>query len=225
MSKKLYFYYGTMASAKTLRLLTTAYNFEENNIKIMVMKPSQDTRDGDGVIKSRVGLVRKCTMIQPDADLFLAVEHYNTQMLSRFSKLEWVLVDEAQFLSEKQVDQLAKVVDVLGISVMCYGLRTDFQSHLFPGSKRLLELADEINEVFLRQQTWIKQHHGENFLVHTPTTMYNFHYPSMQKHPVCRNYVEVFGRAYPENFEYLMGFPIGASSPNPLPINTFEQWI
>jgi len=147
MSKKLYFYYGTMASAKTLRLLTTAYNFEENNIKIMVMKPSQDTRDGDGVIKSRVGLVRKCTMIQPDADLFLAVEHYNTQMLSHFSKLEWVLVDEAQFLSEKQVDQLAKVVDVLGISVMCYGLRTDFQSHLFPGSKRLLELADEINEV------------------------------------------------------------------------------
>lgn len=85
--------------------------------------------------------------------------------------------------------------------------------------------VDEIGAVFMRQQTWIKQHHGDNFLVHTPTTMYNFHYPSMQKHPVCRNYVEVFGRAYPDNFEYLMGLPIGASSPNPLPINTFEQWI
>ena len=147
MSKKLYFYYGTMASAKTLRLLTTAYNFEENNIKVMVIKPSQDTRDGNGVIRSRVGLVRKCIMVQPDDDLFVAVEQYNTKMLSRFTQLEWVLVDEAQFLTEKQVDQLAKVVDILGISVMCYGLRTDFQSHLFPGSKRLMELADDMEEI------------------------------------------------------------------------------
>ena len=143
----MYFYYGTMASAKTLRLLTTAYNFEENNIKVLVMKPSQDTRDGDGVIKSRVGLVRKCIMVEPERDLFHTVEQYNTELLARFAQLEWVLVDEAQFLTEKQVDQLAKVVDVLGISVMCYGLRTDFQSHLFPGSKRLMELADDIEEI------------------------------------------------------------------------------
>lgn len=83
---------------------------------------------------------------------------------------------------------------------------------------------DELNAVFVRQQTWIKQNYGDQFLVHTPTTMYNFHYPSMQKHPVCRHFVEVFGRAYPENFEYLMGFPIGASSPNPLPIENIELW-
>lgn len=147
MSKKLYFYYGTMASAKTLRLLTTAYNFEENKIEIMVLKPAQDTRDGDGVIKSRVGLERECTMVQPEEDLFLTIEKHNTKLLSKFKKLEWVLVDEAQFLQEDQVEQLAKVVDILGISVMCYGLRTDFQSHLFPGSKRLFELADDIEEV------------------------------------------------------------------------------
>lgn len=84
--------------------------------------------------------------------------------------------------------------------------------------------TEEIENVFIKQPTWIKANYGENFLVHTPTTMYNFHYPSMQKHPVCRNFVEVFGRAYPLNFEYLMGFPIGASSPNPLTTNNIETW-
>ena len=83
---------------------------------------------------------------------------------------------------------------------------------------------EELDKVFVKTKTWIKEHYGDNFLVHTPTTMYNFHYPSMQKHPVCRNFVEVFGRAYPLNFEYLMGFPIGASSPNPLSKNSIETW-
>ena len=83
---------------------------------------------------------------------------------------------------------------------------------------------EELNKVFIKTKTWIKENYGDNFLVHTPTTMYNFHYPSMQKHPVCRNFVEVFGRAYPLNFEYLMGFPIGASSPNHLNKNNIETW-
>ncbi len=147
MSKKLYFYYGTMASAKTLRLLTTAYNFEENSIETLVMKPAQDTRDGDGVIKSRTGLQRPCVMVGKEDNVFLMIEKYNSELLAKFKKLEWVLVDEAQFLTEKQVDQLAKVVDILEISVMCYGLRTDFQSRLFSGSKRLMELADDLEEI------------------------------------------------------------------------------
>ena len=84
---------------------------------------------------------------------------------------------------------------------------------------------EEIDQVFVIKKTWIKTHFGDAFYVHTPTTMYNFHYPSMQKHPVCQNFVAVFGRPYPLNFEYLMGFPIGASSPNPLTINNFKKWI
>ena len=144
MSKKLYFYYGTMASAKTLRLLTTAYNFEENHIRILVMKPSLDVRDGDGIIRSRVGLERPCMMADKEDDLFGIVKRRDEELRAEDSRLEWVLVDECQFLTEKQVEQLAKVVDKLDISVMCYGLRTDFQSRLFPGSRRLVEVADDI---------------------------------------------------------------------------------
>ena len=147
MSKKLYFYYGTMASAKTLRLLTTAYNFEENHIRILVMKPSLDVRDGDGIIRSRVGLERPCMMADKEDDLFSIVKRRDEELRAEDSRLEWVLVDECQFLTEKQVEQLAKVVDKLDISVMCYGLRTDFQSRLFPGSRRLFELADDIEEI------------------------------------------------------------------------------
>ena len=113
MSKKLYFYYGTMASAKTLRLLTTAYNFEENHIRILVMKPSLDVRDGDGIIRSRVGLERPCMMADKEDDLFGIVKRRDEELRAEDSRLEWVLVDECQFLTEKQVEQLAKVVDKL----------------------------------------------------------------------------------------------------------------
>lgn len=144
---KLYFYYGTMGSSKTLRLLTTAYNFEENGIPFMVLKPKTDTRDGDGIIRSRIGIERNCVMISDNEDIYRAVECYNNILLSTLSKLEWILIDECQFLTEEQVNQLAKIVDNLNINVMCFGLRTDFQSKLFPGSKRLFELADTIEEV------------------------------------------------------------------------------
>lgn len=96
--------------------------------------------------------------------------------------------------------------------------------HLEDTTDKIHITEQELDKVFTKTKTWIKEHYGENFLVHTPTTMYNFHYPSMQKHPVCRNFVKVFGRAYPLNFEYLMGFPIGASSPNPLNKNNIESW-
>lgn len=144
---KLRFYHGTMASAKSLRLLTTAYNFEEKGLSFMVLKPSCDTRDGEDVIVSRIGLKRECISVNKDVNLFKAVEEYNNILKANLDKLEWILVDESQFLSAEQVEQLAEIVDEMDVEVMCFGLRTDFQSHLFEGSKRLMELADEIEEI------------------------------------------------------------------------------
>ena len=86
-------------------------------------------------------------MIDNDVNLYKAIKAYKNVLASQFEELKWVLIDEAQFLTEEQVDQLSDVVDFLDINVMCFGLRTDFQSHLFPGSKRLFELADDIEEI------------------------------------------------------------------------------
>ena len=144
---KLYFYFGPMNGGKTLNLLSTAYNLEENGIQIMVLKPSLDTRDGEGIIRSRAGLERKCIMVDQDINLYKAIKAYKNVLATHFEELKWVIVDECQFLTEKQVDELSDVVDFLGVNVMCFGLRTDFQSHLFPGSKRLFELADDIEEI------------------------------------------------------------------------------
>lgn len=144
---KLYFYYGSMASAKSLRLLTTAYNFEEKGVQIMVLKPALDTRDGEGIIRSRAGLERKCIMVDKDVNLYKAIKAYKNVLASQLETLKWVIIDECQFLTEEQVDQLSDAVDFLDVNVMCFGLRTDFQSHLFPGSKRLFELADDIEEI------------------------------------------------------------------------------
>jgi thymidine kinase len=144
---KLFYYYGSMASAKTLRLLSTAYNFEEKGVQIMVLKPALDTRDGEGIIRSRAGLGRKCIMIDKDVNLYKAIKAYKNVLDAQLESLKWIIIDECQFLTEEQVDQLSDVVDFLDISVMCFGLRTDFQSRLFPGSKRLFEIADDIEEI------------------------------------------------------------------------------
>lgn len=111
---------GLCGSSKSLRLLTTAYNFEENGIPFMLLKPSIDTRDGDNVIKSRLGIERECISVDADVNIYKAVENYNNILTSTFSKLEWILVDECQFLTEEQVEQLAKIVDKLDINVMCF---------------------------------------------------------------------------------------------------------
>ena len=147
MASKLYFYYGPMGSSKTLRLLSTAYDFEEKGIQIMVLKPSLDTRDGKGIIRSRAGLSRPCLTIDKDVDLYKAIKSYSNALAAQFESLRWVIIDECQFLTEEQVDQLSDVVDFLDINVMCYGLRTDFKPRLFLASKRLFELADDIEEV------------------------------------------------------------------------------
>ena len=140
---KLYFRYGTMGSAKTALLLTTAYNFEERHMDYMCLKPIIDTRESKNVIRSRIGIERECRWIYNNTNLYeMAKELYHQGRV-----VEWYLIDEAQFLTPAQVDQLARIVDDMGSNVICYGLRTDFQTHLFEGSRRLFEIADTIDEI------------------------------------------------------------------------------
>ena len=141
---KLYFRYGTMGSAKTALLLTTAYNFEERNMHYICMKPVIDTRDKTNVIRSRIGIERRCEWIFQDTDLY---QKGRELFRAAGAIYDWILVDEAQFLSAPQVDQLSRLVDDYGCNVICYALRTDFQSHLFEGSRRLFEIADTIDEI------------------------------------------------------------------------------
>ena len=141
---KLYFRYGTMGSAKTALLLTQAYNFEERGLTHLCMKPIIDIRENKNVIRSRIGIERECRWIYADTNLFHEVKriYEETHDLPR-----WILVDESQFLTAEQVDQLAQVVDEFGCNVVCYGLRTDFRTSLFEGSRRLFEIADDIEEI------------------------------------------------------------------------------
>jgi thymidine kinase len=129
-------------------LLATAHDFDEKNIPILVLKPSADTRDGKNIIKSRAGLERECISIGPEINIFDVVNEFNDLRESENKKvIKWILVDECQFLTEEQVDQLSDVADFLDVEVMCFGLRTDFQSNLFEGSRRLFEIADDIEEI------------------------------------------------------------------------------
>ena len=140
---KLYFYYGCMNCGKSLSLLSKAYGFRERGIDVLLIKSTIDTRDS-GVIRSRaLSVEEQCLPISQEDNVFVKV----SQALSDGPDYKWVLVDECQFLTEQQVDQLAKVVDILNINVICYGLRTDFQTKLFPGSKRLFEIADKMEEM------------------------------------------------------------------------------
>ena len=141
---KLYFRYGTMGSAKTALLLTTAYNFEERGMRYVCLKPIVDTREKTNVIHSRIGIQRECRWIYHESDLYeMAQQMFEETM----AVIDWFLVDEAQFLTASQVDQLARIVDDFGSNVICYGLRTDFRSCLFEGSRRLFEIADTIDEI------------------------------------------------------------------------------
>lgn len=135
---KLYFKYGTMGSSKTAQALITKFNYEERGMKTVLIKPSVDTRDGKNICKSRIGLSAEALTVNKSVNLF---------KLIRDMKVDVVIVDECQFLTEDQVDQLADVVMEMDIPVLCFGLRADFQTHLFPGSKRLFEIADSITEI------------------------------------------------------------------------------
>ncbi len=135
---KLYFRYGTVGSAKTLNLLAVAHNYRQQGKKVVLLRPELDARFGKDNIKSRAGLEMK-------ADLLVQEE---TNLLERdYTGVSCLLVDEAQFLAKGIIDQLRTITHTLNIPVICYGLRTDFRSHLFEGTHRLLELADSIEEI------------------------------------------------------------------------------
>ena len=137
---KLYFFYGAMNSGKTTRILQCAYNYEEQGMKPVIMKPKIDTKGNEYII-SRIGSKRKVDfLIEPKENI------YDT-IVEKYTNVDLIIVDEAQFLSEKQVNQLMDVVIDLDIPVMCYGLRTDFLGNSFPGARRLLDIAHELNEV------------------------------------------------------------------------------
>ncbi len=137
---KLYFKYGAMGSSKTAQALITKFNYEERGMKVWLIKPSVDSRDGADIVKSRIGLAETATVIEPETELEALYE-------SNYSDVDVVIADECQFLTPKQVDALREIVDEYGIPVMCFGLRTDFQTKLFPGSMRLFEVADSITEI------------------------------------------------------------------------------
>ncbi len=145
---KLYFKYSTMNAGKSGVLLMQAFQFDERNIPFLCIKSSIDTRDGEDVIASRIGIKRECISVLPDDDLYKLINDYIVNAtLVGLNKPLWILVDECQFLTTEQVNSLGKIVDKLDINVLCYGLRTDFTTHMFDGSKRLMEIADDISEI------------------------------------------------------------------------------
>lgn len=134
---KLYFYYGAMGSSKTANALMVHYNYTERGQKALLAKTNIDTRDGNRIMRSRIGLEKECILLSEvcamkDEDL----KRYNA-----------VIVDEIQFAKKEEIDFLAHIVDDLEVPVLCYGLRADFQNNLFEGSERLIAICDEIHEI------------------------------------------------------------------------------
>lgn len=138
---QLFFEYGAMSSGKSIEILKVAHNYESQGRQVLLMTPITDTRSGVGIVSSRIGLSREALTVKPDDDLFALIKGMQA------ANLAVVLVDEAQFLSPQQVDELAYVVDHLNIPVMTFGLKQDAFNHLFDGSKRLIELADKLEEM------------------------------------------------------------------------------
>jgi len=136
---KLYFKYGAMGSSKSAQALTTKFNYEEKGMTVWLIKPGTDTRDGADIIRSRIGLSQKAQVIHPDDDI---IKKYREA-----GSYDVIIADEAQFLTPEQIDGLRWLVDEEDIPVLCFGLRTDFQTHFFPGARRLMELADSITEI------------------------------------------------------------------------------
>ena len=139
---KLYFYYSSMNAGKSTTLLQADFNYRERGMETMLWTAALDDRYAQGVITSRIGLEQDAHKFDPDTDLWrdISKEHIRRP-------LDCVLIDEAQFLTREQVLQLARLADEAGIPVLCYGLRTDFQAELFPGSAALLGLADALVEL------------------------------------------------------------------------------
>ena len=136
---KLYFKYGAMGSSKTAQALTTRFNYIELGMTVWLIKPSVDTRDGADIIRSRIGLEERAQVITPEQSI---IEEYR-----KAGRHNVIIADEAQFFTPEQIDELREIVDDDDIPVLCFGLRTDFLTHFFPGALRLMELADSITEI------------------------------------------------------------------------------
>ena len=136
---KLYFKYGAMGSSKSAQALITQFNYEELGMKVWLIKPSIDDRDGKNIIRSRIGLQREAQVITPEENILETFE--------RVRGVDVIIADEAQFFTPAQIDQLRAIVDDQDLPVLCFGLRTDFLTHFFPGAQRLMELADSLTEI------------------------------------------------------------------------------
>ena len=147
---KLYFKFGAMGSSKTAQALMTKFNYEEKDKRVLLVKPSTDTRDDvtdeagrtKAIVRSRIGLFAEAVAVGPNDSMKALLESQ-----SQVSPIDVIIVDEAQFLTVKQVNELKDLADFSDIPVLCFGLRTDFQTKMFPGSKRLFEIADSITEI------------------------------------------------------------------------------
>ena len=140
---KLYFKYGAMGSSKSAQALITKFNYEERGMKVWMVKPSTDTRGDATTVNSRIGLKADADLLAPGdsvADAF-------RKRTEEGKKTDVIIIDECQFLEPAQIDELRDIVDDCDIPVLCFGLRTDFRTHLFPGSARLFEVADSITEI------------------------------------------------------------------------------
>lgn len=145
---KLYFKYGAMGSSKSAQALITKFNYEERGMQVWLIKPSVDDRDGADIIQSRIGLAQEAEVILPE-DNIEEIFHEKIKEAERTGtpKIDVIISDESQFFTVEHIDQLRRIVDLDDIPVLCFGLRTDFQTKLFPGSMRLFELADSITEI------------------------------------------------------------------------------
>ena len=137
---KLYFKYGAMGSSKTAQALITKFNYEERGMLVWLIKPSTDNRDGENVIRSRMGLVSEVRVISKSDDI-------SEVFKNEAQKCDVSIADECQFFTKEQIDQLRIITDEFDVPVLCFGLRTDFLTRLFPGSHRLFEVADSITEI------------------------------------------------------------------------------
>lgn len=158
---KLYFKYGAMGSSKSANALMAEYNYAEVGKKVILAKPCIDTRDGERIIKSRIGLEKECIFLEEllSKEVLAGLEviqknpngheaiQIRKELLGTYLMCDAIIVDEAQFATREQIDYLSDIVDYLNIPVLCYGLRADFQNKAFPGSLRLLEIADILEEV------------------------------------------------------------------------------
>ena len=136
---KLYFKYGAMGSSKSAQALITKFNYEEQGMRVWLIKPSIDDRDGKNIIRSRIGLECEAQVITPEQSI--------REAYHEAGRHDVIISDESQFFTPEQIDELRDLVDDENLPVLCFGLRTDFLTHFFPGARRLMELADSITEI------------------------------------------------------------------------------